>query len=188
MTFKQLRQAINTPYFTTAQLTKLFSKESVESRNMQLKRFVDRHELTRLKRGVFIFAEQELDEFSLANILNPQSYVSLESMLNAYGLMPDIPAQVTSVTPLTSKTFTTPKGTFLYSKIDPRLYFGFQIENTQNILPYRVAEPEKAVLDYIYVRKVKDLKENRLDLSSLNKKRLTQLAVPFPEWVKEVIA
>jgi len=154
---------------------------------MQLKRLVDRNELVRLKRGLFIFSQESIDEFVVANLVYPQSYVSLESALNTFGVLPDIPAQVTSVTPLTPNTFTTPLGEFLYSKIDSRLYFGFQVTVNTDGLPIRIATPEKALLDYLYIRKIQTLEESRLDFTQLDRATLTHLSQPFPNWVKKLI-
>jgi hypothetical protein len=55
-------------------------------------------------------------------------------------------------------------------------------------MPYQIAEPEKALLDWIYLRRVKNLEENRVDLSQLNRQRLWQFAKYFPKWViKEIL-
>ncbi len=187
MTIKQLQSTILTPFFTTEQVKRLFPDESMQTINMQLKRWVDKQEIIRLKRGLFIFPNKRLDEFFIANLLYPQSYVSLESALNAYGILPDIPAQVTSVTPMTSKQISTVKGNFLYSKIDQRLYFGYKQTETHSNLHYQIAEPEKALLDYIYIRQVKNLEANRIDLQDINRSRLQELMQVFPSWVQEVI-
>lgn len=186
MTIKQLQSTILTPFFTTEQVKRLFPDEAIQTINMQLKRWVDKQEIIRLKRGLFIFPNKRLDEFFIANLLYPQSYVSLESALNAYGILPDIPAQVTSVTPMTSKQISTVKGNFLYSKIDQRLYFGYKQTETHSNLHYQIAEPEKALLDYIYIRQVKNLEANRIDLQDINRSRLQELMQVFPSWVQEV--
>lgn len=196
MTITELINTVPTPYFTTLQLQKMFPEEIPTHINVQLMRMVQKKTLVRLKRGVFIFPNILTDEFLLANILYPQSYVSLESALNTYGIIPDVPAQITSVTPLTSKKIVTTSGVFLYSKIDSQLYFGFQQVSTPVSSPsssrlfnlsHRLAEPEKALLDYIYIRRVKNLMENRIDIKSLNKERLREYVLLFPDWVKRVL-
>ena len=52
---------------------------------------------------------------------------------------------------------------------------------------YKIAFPEKALLDWIYLRKIKNLTEHRLDLSSLNKQRFKKFSQIYPDWVRRVI-
>lgn len=189
MKIEQLREAISSPYFTTFQVQKLFVDESSSQINVQLSRMVKRGIIISLKRGVFSFPKSSQDSFILANLLYPQSYVSLESALNTYGVIPDVPSQVTSVTPLTTKQIHTPTEIFFYSKIAKNLYFGFlSVESLQ--VPshyYRIAEPEKALLDYIYIRSITNLVEARVDRNVLNADKLQIYARHFPKWVQKVV-
>jgi len=50
-----------------------------------------------------------------------------------------------------------------------------------------LAEPEKALLDWIYVRRVKSLEGERVDMSELNKKKLRSYVKIYPKWVRKVI-
>lgn len=195
MNLQKLQTAITTPFFTTVQVQKLFPEELPAHINVQLARLAAREQIIPLKRGLFVFPGAQIDDFSVANLLYPQSYVSLESALNAYGIIPDIPSQVTSISPITSKTITTPHGTFLYSKIAAELYFGFTQVASSVELPhshistnsYRIAEPEKALLDYIYIRKIRNLEENRVSLEHTSPVTLRKYAQLFPNWVRKVI-
>ena len=47
-------------------------------------------------------------------------------------------------------TYNTPAGTFNYRTVKPSLYFGYIIHNAQG-LPALIAEPEKAILDFLYL-------------------------------------
>jgi len=188
MRLKDLQHHLAIPIFSGTDVFKLFPNEPRIQINTQLNRMSLRGDLTGLKRNVYILPNAKIDEFVLANKLYGPSYVSLESALNTYGIIPDITANVTSVSPVTSKKISTPKGTFLYSKINKNLYFGFQnILDQSSGLYYQIATPEKALLDYIYIRKVRDIRENRVDLSGLNSKVLIKLSSYFPKWVREVL-
>ena len=135
-----------------------------------------------------MFPGTEVDEFVLASKLYSPSYVSLESALNLYGIIPDIISNVTSVSPVTSKQINAPKGNFLYSKINKKLFFGFEAKlDPKSRLPYNVAIPEKALLDYVYIRKIKNLSEQRVDNSILDREKLLHLLPFYPEWVRKVI-
>lgn len=190
MTLKQLQNNFQNTVFTTTQVQRVFADELWSSVNIQLQRLVARGEVKRLKRSTFMLSGSTIDELSVANQLYPQSYVSLETALNYYGITPDIVAQVTSVTPITSKLIHTQQGVFSYSKIDRKLYFGFKLLSTS--LPnqfIRIAQPEKALLDYIYIRRLSKLNfnEQRIDFSVLDVPRLKQMSADYPNWVKEQV-
>ena len=188
MKFSNFRHLVTAPIFSDYQIKRLFSDEPKTHINIQLSRWVKTGKLIRLKRGLFIFPDTKPEEFLLANLLYRPSYVSLEAALNVFGLIPDVTQNITSITPITSKTIRTPLGTYLYSKIASPLYFGF--EKRRDPLTgwwYDVALPEKALLDFIYVRKLTTLKQHRLDQSGLNRRRLRRLAKFFPAWVWEAI-
>ncbi len=135
-----------------------------------------------------MFLGTNVDEFVLASKLYSPSYVSLESALNLYGITPDIISNVTSVSPVTSKRIHTPKGNFLYSKISKKLFFGFEVKlDPKSHLPYNIATSEKALLDYVYIRKIKNLSEQRVDIFILDREKLLHFLPFYPEWVRRVI-
>jgi len=188
MRLSDLKLSLKVPIFTGSDLVKIFPFEPKNHINTQLKRMSSRKDLINLKRYLYVFPDAKLDEFVLANRIYAPSYVSLESALNTYGIIPDITANVTSVSPVTSKKARTSKGMFLYSKINKNLFFGFKSVLDQNSgLYYQIALPEKALLDYIYIRKVKNIRENRIDLSGLSIKVLTKFSTFFPNWVRKVL-
>lgn len=183
-----LLHQVNTPLFFDYQVERLFPGASKHQVNVQLARFVRSGALVRLKRSLYAFSHTQIDEFILANWLYRPSYISLESALNSYGIIPDIVPNVTSVSPTTSKTISTSRGTFLYSKINPNLFFGYRtISDPSSSLTYFMAEPEKALLDYIYIRQVNDLTEARVETENLDPKRLTVLARLFPVRVRQAV-
>ncbi|MFH1841002.1 MAG: hypothetical protein ABH807_02515 [Candidatus Shapirobacteria bacterium] len=103
----------------------------------------------RLKRGLYAFPERLPDELTLANRLYSPSYISSESALSFYGLIPETVANVTSVTSLTTKKIVTPVGVFLYSRLSARLFWGFRwFKSPVDGCYYALAEPEKAYLDF----------------------------------------
>lgn len=154
----------------------------------QLKRFVKSNRLIRLKRGLFIFPETNIDELVLANFIYRSSYVSLETGLNYYGIIPDVAANVTSVSPVTTRTFRTVRGIFMYSKIIKNPYFGWQtIKDSKSDFSFLMAGAEKALLDYVYIRKIRDLTDQRIDLAAIDRKKLIKYGRIFPKWVMEAI-
>lgn len=187
MTLKELRTAIKTPYFFWYQLERLFPHEKKESMRVQLARLAEKGEVVRIKKGLYIFAEAEIDSLSLSSLVYRPSYVSLETALNLYGLMPDIPIHVTAVTTKSPRKFTSPKGIYIYSSVEKRLFFGYEKHKDNSGVSYDLAFAEKALLDWLYIRRVSDLTDYRIDRSSLDNKKLQQFIQPFPDWVKKAL-
>lgn len=188
MKLTELLKRVNTSLFFDYQIERLFPGETKPRINVQLARFVRAGILVRLKRGLYQFSGAGVDELVLANFIYRPSYVSLESALNYYGIIPDVTANVTSVSPITSKTVRTGRGAFIYSKIAVRLYFGWQtVKDTGGGFQFSIAEPEKALLDYVYIRKIRDLTDQRIDLEAIDRKKLTKYSRMFPLWVREAV-
>ena len=151
MTYLELRDQITKPYFTLTDVLKFFSDDSPETIRTQLFRFVKKGYLIHLKREVYLFPKAQIDELELARLLYAPSYVSLETALNYYGMIPDIPLSVTSVTTVTTKKIKTVLGQFYYQKIKPELFWGYKVVPTKNRGVFYMAFPEKALLDYFYL-------------------------------------
>lgn len=186
MKFQSLKQAITTNLFTLADVKKHFPESDDKKINMQLSRFKKRGLISSLKRGIYCFDLSQVNDLQLANKLHQPSYVSLETALHYYGIIPDVPQKTTCVSPTGPKEFKTKFGTFIYHKIKKDLFWGYNRETngqTDNIL---IAEKEKALLDYFYLRKIKSTADLRLDLANFNNKTYRQYADQYPNWVRQI--
>ena len=111
-------------------------------------------DLIRLKKGLFVVSPEVsnnvLSRELVANHLYGPSYVSLESALSFYGMIPEKVYAVRSVTPRLSKKYTTSLGNFEYVTV-PEDYFqiGIRQEIVDNQYAYLIASPEKAICDII---------------------------------------
>ena len=165
----------------------MFPKEDALLISKQLHRFINRGLIGRIKRNLYYLKGKEVDEMYIANQIYKPSYISLEYALNSYGIIPDVPFAVTSVSLTTTKNVKTSMGSFYYSKIKKSLYFGFKnVESFEKDYYMLVAEKEKALLDYFYIRKIKTTAELRLSLEDINKKKYYKFAKYFPKWVQEI--
>lgn len=130
--------------------------------------------LIKLKNGWYCFPEflkQRKANWLIANSIYQPSYISLESMLSFYGLIPDVIFTTTSVATLKTMHYKTVVGDLYYYTIKPELYFGycflpFMSEKTANQFnrQLRIAELEKAILDFFYLRKIYRTKQDIIDL------------------------
>ena len=152
-------------------------------------RWVKAGYLVKLRRGWYIFTEslQEHDSALLiANQLVAPSYISLHYALAYYGMIPETVIQFTSVTTQRTAKYETPITTYSYQTIAADLYFGYQLiplnSKTFGERYYKMATPEKALLDLLYLhpeyQTENDFLQLRLDedylLDSLNIDRLNE--------------
>ena len=106
-------------------------------------------ELVRLKRGLYITANGNPNLFLVANHLYGPSYVSCESALRYYGLIPEHVESVISVSTLRSKEFENALGRFSYRHI-PIDYYPLDIcIQTEKEVSFQIASPEKALADLV---------------------------------------
>jgi hypothetical protein len=101
-----------------------------------------------------IFSDIKPDEstlFEISNLIYSPSYVSLESALSYYGLIPEAVFSINSVSTRKTAVFKTPLAVFNYRKIKKSLFFGYILQKYNN-KSYKIASPEKAILDYFYHR------------------------------------
>ena len=130
---------------------------NVDSRTIriQLSRWVKANKIYQLRRGLYSIAppyqKTQPHPFLVANHFQHASYVSLQSALSFYGLIPDVVNMTTSVSTGRPGRFETPLGTFQYRHVMTSLLFGYQLTELggQSAL---VAAPEKALLDLIYLQ------------------------------------
>ena len=121
----------------------------------QIARWVQSGRLQQLRRGVYAIAPpyraRAPHPFVVAGLLRPTSYVSLQSALAHYGLIPEHAPVVTSVTTARPESLDTPLGSFLFRHVARhhfRDYESVALGTAENAL---VALPEKALLDTIHL-------------------------------------
>ncbi len=113
-------------------------------------------EIIRVKKGIYVKADEPFHEFILANLIYGPSYVSEDSALSWYGFIPERTEAVTSVTHSKSKEFSTPVGRFIYDVIPLSLYWvGVRRQIVDDQRSFLIASPEKALFDRLYRAKRK---------------------------------
>ena len=141
------------PVFSSALL--LSGKVSAPQVRLQLSRWVKDDRLIQLRRGLYALAPvwRKVDPhpFLIANRLQRGSYVSAQSALAFYGMIPEHVPVVTSVGPGRPETVRNPLGAFQFNHLAKPLFFGYsQVEVAPKQLAF-VASAEKALLDLIHL-------------------------------------
>lgn len=139
--------------------------------------------LIRLKRGLFVvspgISNQALSKELIANHLYGPSYLSLETALSHYGMIPERVHLMRSITTKRSRQFSTHLGLFEYVSMPESYYsIGLRLELVDEAYAWLIATPEKAVCDMIItthglrlqsVKAMSDylLKDLRIDFSAI---------------------
>jgi predicted transcriptional regulator of viral defense system len=152
---------------------------------LQLSRWVSEGKLVKLRRGVYTLADpystSPVHPYVLANAIEAASYVSCQSALAWYGLIPEHVVSVTSVTSARTGKRVNSQGSFIYRHVQPDLMFGFSDVDVDKNESARVALPEKALLDLVYLEPHADsvayLRQLRLqNMEMMDMDRLFQVA------------
>ncbi|HID90092.1 MAG TPA: hypothetical protein EYP52_10370 [Anaerolineae bacterium] len=121
----------------------------------QLSRWVKAGRLYQLRRGLYVlappFQKVRSHPFVIANRMVRGSYVSLQSALAYYGLIPEVVPVVTSVTTARPGRWETPLGTYEFRHLKVELFFGYRRVEVSPGQRAFVATPEKALLDLVYL-------------------------------------
>jgi predicted transcriptional regulator of viral defense system len=158
------------PVFSAAQL--LSENEPARQVRLQLLHWAKDGQLVQLGHGLCALAlsirEASWHPFLIANQLQPGSYVSVQSALSFYGMIPENVPVVTSVGPGRQETIRNPLGSFWFRLIAEKMLCGYsQIE----VMPKQfilMASPEKALLDLIYLTPGADCVEYLAELRLQN--------------------
>lgn len=173
---------LNKPYFSPADLEKVLEQKR-PALYVTLNRLVKYGVLVRLRRGVYQVALRSPDLACIANQLVYPSYLSFESALSRHGILSQIPYVLTFAATHRSQRMALGETEVEFHQLKRELFFGYTL--TQGLY---VAEPEKALLDQLYMvtRGLSNLALNELDLSPIDPQRLRAYAASFPATVQIV--
>lgn len=171
MKYQDFKKSINKPYFSRMDI--LLDGLNVFAPQLSLWR--KRGYIESLKRGLDVFSDEKskLSPEEVSFVLYQPSYLSLEHALCHYGIIPEMVFAKTAVTTRTTRKFSNGFGSFSYRHIQPKLFFGYIVKETVSG-KYLLAEPEKALLDYLYfnlgkINDAKDISGLRINKEELEK-------------------
>ena len=99
------------------------------------------------------FFEETYSSWIIANLAHAPSYISLESALNYYGLIPEGVFLTTSVTTKRSLRTIMAGNNYSYSYIKTALFHGYRLVEADSYQrKIRIADFEKAIVDFFYFR------------------------------------
>ena len=180
MDFGELVRAVGEePVFETGLL--LAGEVDPDGIRRQLSRWVKAGRLYQLRRGLYAlappFQKVKPHPFLVANRLARGSYVSLQSALAHYGLIPEHVPVTTSVTAGRPGRWQTPLGTYDFRHLQSGFLTGYRRLDLGGQEAF-VATPEKALLDLVHLEPgadapeyLEELRLQHLEILSLDELR-----------------
>ncbi len=164
------------PYrvFSIRDVRKIFPEMNL----MNLVRWQKKGYIIKIRNGWYCFSDTESSEnidWLAANLVYDPSYVSLQSAMSYYGLIPEAIFETTSITTRKTNRFVTPLGNYSYNHVKSNIFsFGQSLihmdgdrSQTGRGRKILLASPEKAILDFFYIhihyKTEKDMEHLRLD-------------------------
>lgn len=142
----------------------------------QLSRWKQAGKIHQLRRGLYCLAPpfQKVNPhpFLVANRLIPASYVSLQSALAFYGMIPEHVPVTTSVTTSRPAHWETLLGIFDFRHIQVDFFYGYRLVDLGEKQQAFIASPEKALLDMVYLEPGGDTLDYLAELRLNNLDRL----------------
>ena len=204
MDFERLLKLVGEePVFETALL--LAGKVDPDLARLQLSRWTKSGRVYQLRRGLYALAppyqKVKPHPFLIANHMQQASYVSGQTALAFYGLIPETVQATLSVSAGRPERRETPLGVFEFRHVKPDLLRGYCMLDLQGLnQPTQqalVARPEKALLDLVYLQPGGDTPEylhelrlqnlDRLDLDELRRQAETFNAAKLRRAVEAII-
>jgi len=142
-------KAMAQPVFRTADLMAALNVEKSHASKL-LERLAQHGHVVRLKRGLWTLADAGFDKLDLVpHITAPfPSYVSLQSALYYHEMISQIPEVIYCVSLARTRVYETPVATISVHHIPGSFFFGYEEKGELRV---RMALPEKALLDFLYL-------------------------------------
>lgn len=136
--------------------------------------------VVKLKKGLYALKSDFPGSYLIANRLCQPSYISFDTAMSHYGIIPETIYAVTSATSKITRSFEVEGVLYDYHRIKKEAYTGYRP------LKYRgavvlMAEPEKAIADYLYFVDIKKrgVHYERMNLKKVKRGRLISYARLF---------
>lgn len=158
--------------FTPLEFKRLFGVSDYASQKF-IKVYTKKRILIKIRNGLYMLDDRPANYYLIANRLYEPSYISFDAALSFYGIIPETIYTVTSATPKISREFEADNIRFTYHKIKKEVYCGYKpIKYLDSTI--LIAEPEKALADYLYflILKRRNLHYDRLNLKKIKKPEL----------------
>jgi len=159
--------------FSVDDFTKLFNVSSQRASNFLTRNSRQNFSFVKIKRGLYFALANSPIKFEIANKIYQPSYISFETALSFYNIIPETVYTITSATTKTPKDLAVQDTRYKYFKLKKELFFGYKPAVIQQRIVL-MADQEKALLDYLYLSSLKKklISNDRMNLSKIDKNKL----------------
>jgi len=175
--------------FSVLDYQRILEVKNYNSARSNISRYIKLGIIQKACKGLYFLIDNPPHEFEIANKVYQPSYISFETALSFYGIIPETIYEVISATSRTTRTFNINDIQYSYKKIKKDCFNGYKPIKIKNAT-ILIAEPEKALVDYLYlvVLGKRKLAYERIDLSKIKKIKLLNYAKQFQKRkIKEII-
>lgn len=133
-----------------------------------LKRYKKHGYIKNPKRNLYFFSDNPPSSLELAYKMYAPSYISFETALSIYGIIPEVVYSIISATSKATREITFESVTYKYQKIKTSAFAGYSKKGN-----YFIADPEKSLVDYLYFVAIEGkILNERLNLSNLSRQKI----------------
>lgn len=173
----------DSPFFSVSSLQALLNLTR-ESARTTASRLVQRGILVRIQRDLYTLSNGKYSLFSLANALYQPSVIALETALNYWGIIVQVPQTVFSIA-LSSYRCVADNTEFVYRRVPSALFRFGQVK----VEDFFIAEAEKALLDTLYMKSkgLAELLPEDIDMGKLDDELLNFYRRLYPDIVIKML-
>lgn len=143
---------LNLPSLQTSDVSAYLNID-IKHANKLLSRIANAHQLVHLKHGTWVFPDVE--PLTLPCLLSSPfpAYISLQTALYYHGMISQVPNVIYAVSLARTRLYKTSIANISIHHIQPSFFFGFEEMNHNALL--KMATPEKALIDTLYLSQTK---------------------------------
>ena len=173
----------DSPFFSVSSLQAMLNLTRESSRTTA-SRLVRRGILVRVQRDLYTLSNSKYSLFSLANALYQPSVISLETALNYWGIIVQVPQTVFSIAQASYRCVAD-NTEFAYRRIPPDMFRFGQVR----VEDFFIVEAEKALLDTLYMKSkgLAELLPEDIDMAKLDVELLNYYMRLYPDTVKKML-
>lgn len=181
-------QNVGVPVMELKDIAYKLNTSNAHASQMMIRLAKEKH-VIQLSRGIWLI-DLQVNPLVLPEYLTAPfpSYISLQTALYHHGMIDQIPRSITVVSLARSKVIKTPLATISVHHIAPEFFFDYELDLKTQV---KIATPEKALLDVLYLKPAKSLwfqtlPEVEID-PSFNIKRAFEMIQKIPSKARQTI-
>lgn len=165
--------------FTPRELRLLLNMSGAAAARL-LWRYESKKIVVKLRRGLYALRSDLPSTYTIGNRLYQPSYISFDTAMSFHGLIPETIYSITCATVRGTREYVVSGVAYRYRRIKKAAFTGYRLMNYFDSMVL-LAEPEKALADYLYFVDIgkRGLYYERLNLKNIHKGKLIKFIKLF---------